>query len=85
VDDWSEGFFDGLLLRHEAWLPLFESGEDSKNILAIALNLRDQEGIPLLRTGMEDTADIVREKAHNLIPPAVIAIDLYWKQRRGQR
>jgi uncharacterized protein len=81
--DWAEGFLQAIMLRPEAWEPLFRSKRDGKLLLPILLLCRDKNGNSLLGLPLEAENGMVAQ-ASELIPACVIAIAIYWRYK-GRR
>src|SRR3954466_4024020 len=83
ASDWAEGFAIALRLRQPAWLPLLEHHEAGMLLTPILALCSDIEGGSPLALDPEEEADLLAE-VPNHIPACVIAIDAFWKNRRGQ-
>lgn len=83
VSDWCEGFADAMRLRPEAWQPMLEV-EDTRDLInPILVFVMDEDGDSFIDRMQDDDEDFEREMAE-LIKPSVVAIDGYWKLRRGR-
>ena len=78
--DWAEGFLQAIMLRADAWKPLFKSKRDGQLLFPILALCGDENGDSLLglTPGEEDT---VMEEAAEFIPTCVIAIAAYWRAK----
>jgi uncharacterized protein len=80
--DWARGFLQAIMLREEAWEPLFKSRRDGKLLLPILSLCCDKNGDSLLGLPPE-AEDFIAAKMPKLIPGCVIGIATYWR-RKGQ-
>jgi uncharacterized protein len=80
VDDWVEGFMDGMALRPEGWRTLLKSREHRHYIAPIAVRFRDAQGNRALKTEESENVKALIEQAAELIPAGVIGIDRFFKQ-----
>lgn len=81
--DWAEGFLQAIMLRADAWGPLFMSEPDGDLLFPILSICDDDDGDSLLGLPA-DEKDRVAEQAPDLIPGCVVEIAAYWR-RRGPR
>jgi uncharacterized protein len=81
--DWAEGFLRAIMLRADAWEPLFNSRRDGKLLLPILSLCCDENGDSLLGLPSEAEDRIVAQ-APELIPGCIIGIATYWR-RKGRR
>jgi uncharacterized protein len=81
--DWAEGFLRAVMLRADAWKPLFTSKRDGKFLILILSLCGDEEGDSLLGLSPE-VEDRIVEQAPDLIPACVIEIAAYWR-RKGSK
>jgi uncharacterized protein len=81
--DWAEGFLQAIMLRSDAWEPLFKSRRDGKLLFPILLLCCDRNGDSLLGLPPEAEDRIVAQ-VPELIPGCVIGIATYWR-RKGPR
>jgi uncharacterized protein len=80
---WAEGFLRAIMLRADAWEPLFNSRRDGKLLLPILSLCCDENGDSLLGLPSEAQDRIVAQ-APELIPGCIIGIATYWR-RKGWR
>jgi uncharacterized protein len=80
--DWAEGFADAIRLRPEAWRPLLQDRETLVMLMPILALCGDAEGGSPLELDPEEDADLLAQ-APDLIPPCVVGIHEFWKERRG--
>ena len=78
--DWAEGFLQAIMLRPDAWEPLFKSRQDGKLLFPILSLCSDNNGDLLLGLPPEAEDRIVAE-APELIPVCVVRIATYWRHR----
>jgi uncharacterized protein len=83
AEDWAEGFLQAIMLRADAWEPLFTSKRDGKLLFPILSLCCDKSGNSLLGLPPE-AEDRIAEQAQELIPGCVIGISAYWR-RKGPR
>jgi uncharacterized protein len=81
--DWAEGFLRAIMLRADAWEPLFKSRRDGKLLFPILSLCCDKHGDSLLGLPPE-TEDRIVAQAPELIAGCVIEIATYWR-RKGPR
>lgn len=81
--DWAEGFLQAIMLRADAWEPLFKSRRDGKLLFPILSLCCDRNGDSLLGLPPEAEDRIVAQ-VPELIPGCVIGIATYWR-RKGPR
>ncbi len=78
--DWAEGFLQAIMLRADAWGPLFKSKRDGHLLLPILALCGDEHGESLL--GLPpDEEDRVMAEATDFIPDCVTAIANYWRAK----
>jgi uncharacterized protein len=82
--DWAEGLLQAIMLRADAWEPLFTSKRDGKLLLPILSLCSDKNGASLLGLPPE-AEDRIVEQAEELIPGCVIAIAAYWNRKRPRQ
>lgn len=78
--DWAEGFLQAIMLRMDAWGPLFKSKRDSQLLYPIMVLCGDENGESLLGIPREEE-DRMMEVAAEFIPDSVIAIATYWRKK----
>jgi uncharacterized protein len=78
--EWAEGFLQAIMLRAEAWEPLFKSRRDGKLLFPILSLCCDKNGDSLLGLPLE-AGDRIVAQAPELIPGCVIGIAIYWRHR----
>lgn len=78
--DWAEGFLRAIMLRADAWKPLFTSERDSTFLLPILALCCDKSGGSLLDLTQE-AEDRLAEGAQELIPGCAVEIAAYWRSR----
>jgi len=78
--DWAQGFLDAIILRIDAWQPLFEHRRDSVLLLPILSLCCDEDGKPYLPEE-EMPGDAILDALPDMIPEAVSAIDDFWRHR----
>lgn len=81
--DWAMGFWNGMGMRHAAWLPLLQNMED-ENIISMMLPIIIfvKEGDkPILDFPEEERQQLI-EQAADIIPMAVVRINHYWQKQR---
>ena len=71
--DWAQGFLQAIMLRAEAWVPLFTSKCDGKLLFPILSLCRDKNGDSLLSLPSH-ADDRILEQAHELIPGCAILL-----------
>jgi len=80
---WAEGFLQAIMLRADAWKPLFKSKRDGNLLLPILSLCGDEDGQSLLGLAPAEEEDIADEVTE-LIPGCVMAIAAYWR-RKGSK
>jgi uncharacterized protein len=78
--DWAEGFLQAIMLRPDAWEPLFRSRQDGKLLFPILSLCCDENGDSLLGLPPE-AEDRIVPQAPELIPVCVIGIATYWRYK----
>jgi uncharacterized protein len=78
--DWAEGFLQAIMLRTDAWGPLFKSKRDGQLLYPILVHCGDENGESLLGIPPEEE-DRLMEEAAEFIPDSVIAIATYWRKK----
>jgi uncharacterized protein len=78
--DWAEGFLRAIMLRVDAWQPLFTSERDGKLLLPILSLCCDKNGGSLIGLPPE-AEDRIAEQAPELIPGSVTGIAAYWRRK----
>jgi uncharacterized protein len=78
--DWAEGFLQAIMLRMDAWGPLFKSKRDGQLLYPILVLCGDENGESLLGIPPEEE-DRLMEEAADYIPDSVIAIAAYWRRK----
>ncbi len=78
--DWAEGFLQAIMLRVDAWGPLFKSKRNGSLLFPILVLCGDENGESLLGIPPEDE-DLLMEEAADHIPESVIAIAAYWRNK----
>ncbi len=78
ASDWAEGFLQAVMMRADAWEPLFKSEQDCEALFPILALCGDERGNSLLGLEQGDE-DVVMAKAPDLIPASVMAIAAYWR------
>lgn len=82
--EWAEGFKQAILLRMEAWKPLFLSEQDN-SVLVPILGLCSGMGIQsVLELTVEEENELF-ERAPQVIPGCVNAIAAFWNSRRRKQ
>jgi uncharacterized protein len=81
--DWAEGFLEGMLLRLDAWQPLFMDKHASDLLFPILALCGDEIGESLFGLDSEFETQMAAE-APDLIPSCVVLIHRYWKPRRRE-
>ncbi len=76
--DWAEGFLQAIMLRADAWGPLFKSKRDGHLLLPILALCGDENGESLLGLPSDDE-HLDMEEATEFIPACVTAIAAYWR------
>jgi uncharacterized protein len=76
--DWAEGFLEAIMLRADAWEPLFKSKRDGQLLIPILALCGDENGESLLGLPLEEE-DRVMEEATEFVPACVTAIADYWR------
>ncbi|MGE5195676.1 MAG: UPF0149 family protein [Deltaproteobacteria bacterium] len=82
--DWAEGFLQAIMLRADAWKPLFTSKRDGKLLFLILSLCGDEEGGSLLGLPPQ-LEDRMVEQAPDLIPACVMEIAAYWRRKRPKQ
>ena len=78
--DWAEGCLQAILLRADAWGPLFKSKRDGHLLLPILALCGDEHGASLL--GLPpDEEDRIMAEVTDFIPDCVTAIAKYWRTK----
>ena len=78
--DWAEGFLQAIMLRADAWGPLFKSKRDGQLLVPILALCGDENGESLL--GLPpDEEDRVMQEAAEFVPACVTAIADYWRAK----
>jgi uncharacterized protein len=77
--DWAEGFRQAIMLRADAWEPLFTSASDGALLVPILSLCCDENGSSLLGLPPEAEDRLVKQ-AQELIPGCVIEIADYWRR-----
>lgn len=80
--DWATGFFDAMRLRPDSWKPLLEDKNGTPAIFPIVLLASPKDMVPPELRDSVDAEALLRE-APDHIAESVVAIDAYWKARRG--
>lgn len=78
--DWAKGFLEAIVLRPDAWDPLFFSKRESMILLPILALCGDKNGESLLDIP-PDEEDHIMEEAAKIIPECVVAIANYWRAK----
>jgi uncharacterized protein len=78
--DWAEGFLQAIMLRADAWGPLFKSKRDGQLLVPILALCGDENGASLLGLPPEEE-DRVMEEATEFVPICVTAIAAYWRAK----
>lgn len=78
--DWCEGFFEGVELRGDPWLPLLEDEEGQTMFAPIAAHLSDATG-ELMTKGSPAEIIAALDRAASMIPAAIFEIRHFWKER----
>jgi uncharacterized protein len=84
ASDWVEGFLLAIMLRADAWEPLFKSKRHGRLLAPMLALCGDENGESLLGI-LPDDEDGFMEQAAAFIPPCVIAIADYWRGRRSKQ
>jgi uncharacterized protein len=82
--DWAEGFLRAVMLRADAWKPLFRSKRNGKFLFLILSLCGDEEGGSLLGLSPE-VEDRIVEQAPDLIPACAMEIAAYWRLKRPKQ
>ncbi|MCF6197938.1 MAG: UPF0149 family protein [Hyphomicrobiaceae bacterium] len=84
-DAWAQGFWSGMELRFEAWLPLLENMED-EDVLAmmIPIHIFVKEDDKSIFDFPEEELQKYAKQSAGLIPMSVVAINQYWQKQRAQ-
>jgi uncharacterized protein len=78
--DWAEGFLQAIMLRADAWGPLFKSKRDGQLLFPILALCSDEDDESLL--GLPpDEEDRIIDEAAEFIPACVLAIAAHWRRR----
>lgn len=80
--DWAEGFLQAIMLRADAWEPLFTSKRDGHLLIPILALCGDENGESLLGLPPE-AEDRVMEEATAFVPACTTAIAAYWRAKRS--
>jgi uncharacterized protein len=78
--DWAEGFLQAIMLRADAWGPLFKSKRDGQLLIPILALCGGENGESLLGLPPEEE-DRVMEEATEFVPTCVTAIAAYWRAK----
>jgi uncharacterized protein len=78
--DWAEGFLQAIMLRVDAWGPLFKSKRDGQLLIPILALCGDENGESLLSLPA-DEEDRAMEEATEFVPACVTAIAAYWRAK----
>lgn len=78
--DWAEGFLQAIMLRADAWGPLFKSKRDGQLLVPILALCGDENGASLLGL-LPEEEDRVMEEATEFVPICVTAIAAYWRAK----
>jgi uncharacterized protein len=78
--DWAEGFLQAIMLRTDAWGPLFKSKRDGRLLYPILVLCGDENGESLLGIPPEQE-DQLMQGAAEFIPDSVVAIAAYWREK----
>jgi uncharacterized protein len=78
--DWAEGFLQAIMLRADAWEPLFKSKRDGQLLITILALCGDENGESLLGLPPEQE-DRLMEEATEFVPACVTAIATYWRAK----
>jgi uncharacterized protein len=78
--DWAEGFLQAIMMRADAWEPLFKSKRDGQLLIPVLALCGDQNGESLLGLPA-DEEDRVMEEATEFVPACVTAIAAYWQAK----
>jgi uncharacterized protein len=78
--DWAEGFLQAIMLRADAWGPLFKSKRDGQLLLPILALCGDENGESMLGLS-PDEEDRVMEEMTDFVPDCVTAIANYWRAK----
>jgi uncharacterized protein len=78
--DWAEGFLQAIMLRADAWEPLFKSKRDGQFLIPILALCGDENGDSFLGLPPEEE-DRVMEEATEFVPACVTAIATYWRAK----
>lgn len=78
---WADGFLMAMRLREDAWKPIFDSeyGTAASLIMTLAI----PEMMDELTDGFDEASNLANALSEDL-PVTVLAIDDFWKSRRGQ-
>jgi len=77
---WADGFLRAIMLRIDAWTPLFLSKRDGFLLLPILSLCSDGAGESLLGL-LPDEDDRLTEQMSQCIPAAVLGIARYWREQ----
>lgn len=78
--DWCEGFFEGVELRGDSWLPLLEDEEGQAVFAPIAAHLCDSEGNLMIQGNASEVRDAL-DQAAQMIPDAIYVMRQFWMER----
>ncbi len=78
--DWAEGCLQAIMLRADAWGPLFKSKRDGHLLLPILALCGDEHGASLVGLP-SDEEDRIMAEATDFIPDCVTAIAKYWRAK----
>jgi uncharacterized protein len=78
--DWAEGFLRAIMLRADAWEPLFKSKRDGQLLVPILALCGDENGESLLGL-LPEEEDRVMEEATEFVPACVTAIAAHWRAK----
>ncbi len=84
VTDWAAGFMDAVVLQTKSWAPLLEDEEGCRLIRPLlALGADDDEPLFGASPLSEDDMHALLEGGPDVVMPAVIAINAFWRNRRS--
>lgn len=78
--DWCEGFFEGVELRGDSWLPLLENEEGQAVFAPIAAHLCDSDG-QLMIQGDASEVNNALDQAAEMIPETIYVMRQFWMER----
>ena len=84
VMDWAEGFLQAIMLRANAWKPLFRSKRDGQLLYPVLALCSDENGESLLGLPPEED-DHLFDEAADIIPACVIEIAAYWRGKGSKQ